>query len=405
MPYQGPLKDPFENVKLADLRKRRSEKWRVYSDDVLPAFVAEMDFALAPPISAALEEAIRIGDTGYANAGGVAEAFAIFANEWFGWSPDPRRVVIVPDVLIGVAEMLRLLTEPGDRVVINTPAYPPFWRVIREYGREVFEVPLARSAEGWDLDVAALERAFARGAKAYLLCNPHNPTGRVFTRAQLQAIADLANRYGVAVVADEIHGPLTLSGAKHTPFVTLGDHAARRAATVISPSKAFNLPGLKCAVAVAGSDDVLSRFSALPHDLHARAGNLGVIASIAAFTEGAPWLRALLEHLDRNRRLLTDLLKEDLPDVRYIPPQASYLAWLDCGALGIGPDPAAFFLERGRVALSRGLDFGAEGAGFVRLNMGTSSQLLREAVQRMRAALADASPRAETKATIPGGGS
>jgi cysteine-S-conjugate beta-lyase len=397
------MEDPFEDVRLADLRKRRSEKWRVYSEDVLPAFVAETDFDLAPPIKAALLDAIRISDTGYANAGGVAEAFAIFASEWFGWSPDPRRVVIVPDVLIGVAEMLRLLTGPGDRVVINTPAYPPFWHVIREYGLQVFEVPLSRKTEGWDLDVAALERAFARGAKAYLLCNPHNPTGRVFTRAQLQTIAELANRYGVAIVADEIHGPLTLPGAEHTPFVALGDDAARRAATVISASKAFNLPGLKCAVAVAGSEDVLSRFSALPHDLHARAGNLGVIASIAAFTEGATWLRGLLQHLDRNRRLLTELLEQDLPDIRYVPPQASYLAWLDCGALGLGPDPAAFFLEGGRVALSRGLDFGAEGSGFVRLNIGTSSFLMREAVQRMRAALAEASPRAGVKATLPGG--
>jgi cystathionine beta-lyase len=397
--------DPFDGPRLTELRRRHSEKWRVHPDDVLPAFVAEMDFDLAPPIQDALIDAIRAGDTGYANASGLAEAFAVFAKEWYGWSPDPRRVVLVPDVMIGVAETLRVLTEPGARVVINTPAYPPFWRVIREYGREIIEVPLSRGPEGWDLDFDAIEASFAAGAHAYLLCNPHNPTGRVFTRAQLQGIADLANRYGVAVVADEIHAPLTLSGATHTPFVSLGDVAAQRAVTVTSPSKAFNLPGLKCAVAVAGSDAVASRFSQLPQDLHARAGNLGVIASIAAFIEGAPWLRALLGHLDRQRRELAALLETNLPGVRYIPPQASYLAWLDCTALEAGPDPAAFFLERGRVALSRGLDFGAEGSGFARLNMGTSRELMAEAVTRMRAALTDSTPRADMKVTLSGGGS
>ena len=179
------MADSFDTVRLADLRRRRSEKWRMYPDDVLPAFVAETDFPLAEPIRDALLDAVRIGDTGYASAGGLAEAFVVFAKEWFDWSPDPRRVVLVPDVLVGVAEMLRVLTEPGDRVVINTPAYPPFWPVVREYGREIVEVPLLRGREGWDLDLGGLEEAFARGAKAYLLCNPHNPTGRVFTRQSL----------------------------------------------------------------------------------------------------------------------------------------------------------------------------------------------------------------------------
>ena len=354
---------------------------------MLPAFVAETDFALAEPIEKALMDAVRLGDTGYANATGVAESFATFARALFDWSPDPARVVVMPDVLIGVAEMIRVLTKPGDRVVINTPAYPPFWPVLREYGREIVEVPLAHGVAGWDLDVERLEAAFADGAAAYLLCNPHNPTGRVFTRAQLETVAELANRNGVAVVADEIHAPMTLPGATHTPFVALGDAAAACAVTVTSASKAFNLPGLKCAVAVAGSEAVRARFADLPADLHARAGNLGVIASIAAFTDGGPWLRALIAHLDRNRRLLADLLARQLPAVTYRMPQASYLAWLDCGALGLGDDPAVTFLERGRVALSRGLNFGAEGRGFVRLNFGTSADLMKETIARMAASL------------------
>ena len=373
---------------IAELRKRRSEKWRLYPEDVLPAFVAESDFALARPIQDALIEAVRLGDTGYAHAAGIAEAFVVFARELFGWTPDPARVVLMPDVLVGVAEMIRVLTKPGARVVINTPAYPPFWPVVREYGREIVEAPLARTAAGWEIDFARLEAAFADGAAAYLLCNPHNPTGRVFTRPDLERVAALANRYGVAVVADEIHAPLTLPGAVHTPFVALGERGAERAVTVTSPSKAFNLPGLKCAVAVAGSLAVRARFADLPEDLYARAGNFGVIASIAAFTQGGPWLRSLIAHLDRNRASLGNLLRDQLPDVRYDPPEASYLAWLDCTALGLGPDPAAVFLEHGRVALARGLNFGAEGAGFARLNIGTSETLMTEAVERMAAAVA-----------------
>ena len=382
------MTDRIRQPGLADLRRRRSEKWRVHPADVLPAFVAEMDFALAEPIERALLEAVRLGDTGYANASGLADAFVAFARDLFGWSPDPANVVIVPDVLIGVAEVIRVLTKPGDRVVINTPAYPPFWPVVREFSREIVEAPLARTADGgWDLDFERLEAAFASGAAAYLLCNPHNPTGRVFTRAQLEIVADLANRHRVVVVADEIHAPMTLPGAIHTPFVRLGEAGVECSVMVTSASKAFNLPGLKCAVAVAGSDAARQRFADLPDELHARAGNLGVIASIAAFTEGGPWLRALIAHLDRNRQLLAGLLERHLPAVGYRPPEASYLAWLDCNALGLGPDPTAVFLERGRVALSRGLDFGAEGAGFARLNIGTSADLMTEAVQRMAAAL------------------
>jgi cystathionine beta-lyase len=372
---------------LGTLRRRRSEKWRVYPKDVLPAFVAETDFELAPPIRDALMEAVRIGDTGYAHAGGLAEAFVGFERALFGWAPDPARVVLMPDVLIGVAEMIRVLTEPGESVVIDTPAYPPFWPVVREYGRQIVEVPLLHDGPGWRIDLDGLEAAFRGGAAAYLLCNPHNPTGSVHPRDDLASIAALAARYDVAVVVDEIHAPLMLPGATHTPFVSLGDASAIRAVTVTSASKAFNLPGLKCAVAIAGSDRVRERFATLPEDLAARAGIFGVIASIAAFTDGLPWLRAVVAHIDGNRRLLAELLAERVPGISYVPPEATYLAWLDCRGLGLGPDPAHVFLERGRVALTSGLAFGAQGAGYARLNMGTSPELLTDAIDRIAKAV------------------
>ena len=381
------MSNPFDRLSLERLRRRRSEKWARYPNDVLPAFVAEMDFPLAEPIREALHEAVDLGDTGYAHPNRIADAFADFARSWFDWSVDPGRVVMVPDVMVGAAEVIRLVTKPRERVVIDTPAYPPFWKTLREYEREVVEVPLLRTSAGWDLDLAQTERAFAAGARAYLFCNPHNPTGRVFPRDRLERIAALAERYDVVVVADEIHGLLTLRGAVHVPFVSLGDRAARRAVTVTSASKAWNVAGLKCALLVAGSDEMRATLASLPSGLLDRAGHFRVIAGIAAFRHGAPWLRAALEQLDRNRRLLSELLADDLPAVRYVPPQAGYLAWLDCAPLGLGPDPAAVFLERGRVAVNRGLDFGDVGAGFVRVNMGTSTEILTEVVSRMSAAV------------------
>ena len=264
---------------------------------------------------------------------------------------------------------------------------PPLFRTVREVERTVEDVPLLRRNGGWDLDLDGLERAFAGGAAAYLLCSPHNPLGKVFTAGELGAIAQLARRYGVLVVADEIHAPLTMPGAAFTPYLTISDPLDGDGVALCSASKAWNLPGLKCAIAIAGTERMRKRLVALPPELPWRAGNLGVVASIAAFEQGGPWLRALLDYLDRNRRLLSDLVARDLPGVRYVEPQASYLAWLDCAALDLGADPVGVFLERGRVALTRGRDFGPQAAAFVRVNAGTSAAILTEVVRRMRAAL------------------
>jgi cystathionine beta-lyase len=261
-----------------------------------------------------------------------------------------------------------------------TPAYPPFFDGVAEAGRRLVEVPLA----GGELDLDAIGAALAGDASALLLCNPHNPTGRVFDRATLEAVAELTDRHGALVLADEIHGPLVLPGARHVSFGALGD---RRAVVFTSASKAFNFPGLKCAVAIAGNDAVLRELDALPPEVHYRAGLFGVIASEAAFTHGDAWLDELLAALDSNRALLADLLASSLPEIGYAPPQASYLAWLDCRALGLGDDPSATFLERGRVALEPGPRFGAPGRGFARLNIGTAPELVTEAVGRMAAAL------------------
>ena len=382
---------PFDDLALDRLRQRRSAKWAAYPADVLPAWVAEMDFPIAEPIKRALRDAIDLDDCGYARPHALREAFAAFAAGRFDWTVDPARVIAVPEVMIGVGEVLRLVTTPGDQVVVNPPVYPPFFATIAEVERRVVEVPLARGAGGaggWALDLAGLERAFAAGARAFLFCNPHNPVGRVFEAGDVRAVAELAARYDVAVLADEIHAPLTLPGIAHTPFLSVSEALGVRAVVLTSASKGWNIPGLKCAVVVAGSPamhDALAPLRA-PERLE-RVGHLGVLGTVAAFTEGGAWLDALVAHLDRNRALLARLLADCLPEVGFVPPQAGYLAWLDCQALGLGDDPARAFLKRGRVALSRGLDFGSGGAGFARLNIGTSGELLREAVRRMRSSV------------------
>jgi cystathionine beta-lyase len=382
----------FEDLDLGRLRRRRSEKWRLHPPDVLPAFIAEMDYDLAEPVLAALRSAVDRSDCGYANASGLGEAFARFAAARHGWAVDPGRVHLVPDVMAGVEAILVLTTEPGDGVVINTPVYPPFFEYIANAGRRVVEVPLVRREghrEGrWELDFDGLEAAFAAGARGYLLCSPHNPTGRVFSAADLERIGSLAERYGVTVVSDEIHASLALPGARHTPFVSLGGATAEHGVTLASTSKAFNVAGLKGAVAVAGSATIQATLGRLPAACQYGAGLFGVLASEAAWTSGDDWLDALIRQLDHARAEFGRLLEERLPQAGYTPPEASYLAWVDCSALDLGPEPAEVFLRRGRVALGRGLDFGAPGDGFVRVTIGTSSALLADIVDRMAAAVA-----------------
>jgi cysteine-S-conjugate beta-lyase len=344
--------------------------------DVLPVFVAEMDVDLAPPVREALIEAVELGDLGYTEPGGLYEAFSGFAKRRLGWEPDPARMRLMPDVMAGIVECLRVLTEPGDGVVITPPVYAPFFDGIPESGRRIVEVPLAGDA----IDLEGIESAFAGGARALLLSTPHNPGGIVFDNAALTAVAELAQRFGALVLADEIHGPLALPGARFESLGALGD---MRAVVLTSASKAFNLAGLKCAVAVACSDAVARELDALPEEIGFRAGILGVVASQAAFEHGDGWLDELLAALDANRRRLGELLTEHLPDVRYQPPDAGFLAWLGCSELGLGDDPAEAFLERGRVALEPGLKYGTGGAGFARLNFGCSPALLEEAVERM----------------------
>lgn len=374
---------PFDRLTETDLRRRQSAKWRVFPPDVLPMWVAEMDYPVAAPIRRALEEALAADDLGYADPRGLGDAFATFAAGRWGWRVDPAHVTVACDVVTAIGELLEVLTQPGDAVVIDPPIYPPFAATIRRHGRKVIETPLVAGR----LDLDALARAYAAGARVHLFCSPHNPSGMVPTRAELTALAELAARHGVIVVSDEIHAPLTYPGSTHVPFPTVSPAAAENGIVLASASKAWNLAGLKSSVIVTSSERTRALVAKLPADLPYHAGHLGVLGARAAFLEGGPWLDQTIAILDRNRHLLTSLLNEHLPDVVYAPPAAGYLAWLDCRALGLGDDPAKVFLERGRVAFSPGPTFGREGHGFARLNLATTAALLEEGVLRMKRSL------------------
>jgi cystathionine beta-lyase len=374
------LNPELTELSLEQLRLRRSAKWQFYDEDVLPAWVAEMDFPLAPAVKIALAEAVELDDTGYGWPAklGLAEAFAEFARARLDWEVDPAGVGAIPDVVNGLTSVLRLISKPGDRVIINTPVYHPFFGIIEELGCELVEVPLV---EG-QLDVDGIDAEFRRGAVAIILCSPHNPLGTLPTEHQLRALAGSAAANGAWVLSDEIHWPLTLPGARHVPFLSVSEEAREHGIAFVSASKAFNLAGLTCAQTVTASERAAQVIGKLPFAA-AHAGHFGLMATVAAYRGGAPWLDDVIAVLDHNRALLADLLAAKLPEVAYTPPRAGYLAWLDLRAFDLGDDPCEALLERGRVALNPGPAFGPQGAGHARLNIGTSPSLVEEAVKRI----------------------
>jgi cystathionine beta-lyase len=371
---------------LTTLHKRRSEKWSTHPQDVLVATTAEMDFPIAAPIAAVLHEAIDRSDLGYAPPAprGLRDAFCGFAHRRLDWEVDPEQVTLVPDVMVGLVELSRLAIAGEERIAFATPAYPPFFAALREVTDRLEQIPLR---EDRTTDLEALRTSLARGVRILIVTNPHNPTGRALPRSELAAIAELCAEHDVFVLADEVHAPLVLPGSEHTPWLKVSDAARSCGAALTAASKAFNLAGLKTALVVTASQRMRDTVAQLP-DLADQVGLLGIIAAEAAFSDGDAWLDAVLAQLDRNRTLLSERLASELPGIKWEPPDASYLAWLDCRTLGLGDDPASVFLERGRIALNPGHRYGPQGTGFARLAFGTSPELIEEAVKRMRSALA-----------------
>ncbi|NYE20277.1 cystathionine beta-lyase [Microbacterium immunditiarum] len=378
---------PLQALPIDQLRERSSTKWRTYGPDVIPMFVAETDFPLAPAITQRLARAVALGDTGYTPPDpGIRDAFATFARRRFGWAVDPARVRSTVDVMMGVVEILRRVTKPGDRVIVTPPVYPPFYDCVPEADAVVERVPLRDTGDRWELDLAGIEAALADGARAVLLCNPHNPTGTAHSRESLAELAHIAAAHDAVVVSDEIHAPLTHRDATFTPFLAASDEAAQVGYAVTSASKAYNLAGLKCALMITASEETTRVVRDMPAEVEWRTGLFGALAGVAAFSqESDAWLDAELAALDANRRLLADLLAEHVPGARFRIPDAGFLAWVDLSALGWGDNPATKILREAKVALHFGPHFGDEGKGHVRVNFGCDPDLLREAVARIGA--------------------
>lgn len=377
-------------VDLTDDEARRALvlKWGTVGPDVLPAWVAEMDYALDPVVAAAVTDLVAAGGAGYPADGGsdgsVGAAYAGFAGRNLGWDLPADSSVVVGDVIGGIRLALDVWAKPGP-VIIYTPAYPPFFDIIPLTGRDRVDLPLDPDADAALMDLDELDRAFAAGARVLLLCNPHNPWGRVFTRTELEGVRDVVTAHGGQVIADEIHGPLTLPGATFTAYQSLAG-TAEHAVTVTSPSKAFNVAGLHCAHLVSTSEATLERLREVKLVQNHAFSPLGVVAAVAAYTHGDPWLASLVDRLDQQRTLLRELLDELLPKARMRPLEATFLAWVDLRSYGYD-DPAAVALDRGRVKLGPGTDFHPGLAGHARINIATSADRLTAIVTRLAGAL------------------
>lgn len=402
---------PWDEITVQQLRAAGGLKWSMFPE-AIGAFVAEADFGTDPLITAALHEAVDAAAFGYlpaATARAMAEATATWQREEYGWEVDPERIHPIADVVTGLELAMVHFSSPGAAVILPTPAYMPFLDVPVAAGRRIIQVPLraessaagGADADGADaaraqpyafdldgLDAAFRDAAAREGGALLVLCNPYNPVGRVFTRQELVAVSEVVERHGGRVFADEIHAPLVFGGHRHVPYASVSAVAAAHTVTATSASKAWNLPGLKCAQFILSNATDVASWHPIEHAATHGASTLGVIANTVAYRDGRPWLAGQLDYLDDNRRLLAELVAEHLPGARYRMPEGTYIAWLDCRALDLPGGPAAFFRRRAGVALTDGRACGAPGIGHARLVFATPRPILRAAVEAMGAALA-----------------
>lgn len=372
----------FDDITVARLREIGGMKWAGF-EGKLGAFVAEMDFGLAQPIREVLHRVVDDGISGYIAppwTQRLQEATASFVERRYGWQVAPDHILGSPDVLTGLTITMRHHIAPDARVIVPTPAYMPFMIMPEANGHELVQLPLRRTDSSWELDLEALDDVFRQG-DLLVLCNPHNPIGKVYSREELVAISEIVDKYNGRVFNDEIHAPLTLDGALHVPYPTVNEQAARHSITSMSASKAWNLAGFKCAQLILNDDD-LAGADAFSFDLHGTA-TPGLFANVAAFEAGEPWLDEVIAYLEENQRTMHELLAEELPGVRCIPNEGTYLAWLDCAELELPGKPQEFFQENAGVALTDGGMCGDVGVHSVRLNFATPRPVLVEMIQAM----------------------
>src|SRR5262245_33537997 len=380
----------FDFDRVVDRRATESNKWGKYPPDVLPLWVADMDFPSPEPVVRALRERVEHGFFGYgAEQPEFYEVITDRLQKRYGWRVSPEAILHLPGVIASFNVACRAVSSPGDRLIVQTPVYPPILRASDNCGLVRGEAELARDVEGrYAIDFDVFRWAIAERSRIFLLCNPHNPVGRVWERAELSRLAELCLARDLVIIADEIHCDLVYGGRPHVPIASLGPEVERRTITLMAPSKTFNLPGLKSSIAIIPDAALRARFVAAPLDLVRSVNVFGYTATLAAYRDGQPWLEELLRYLEGNRDFTGDYVKRHLPGVSMVRPDGTYLAWLDCRAAQIpGGDPFSFFLERAKVALNDGASFGRPGRGFARLNFGCPRSLLAEGLERMRTAL------------------
>lgn len=381
----------FHDLDPSQLAGRRSVKWTRYGDDVLAAWVADMDFPIAPPIKRALQATLDLEDVGYPGydlRDAVRSTFVERMTERFGWTPSFDHTRLITTVVQGLHVALELTTEPGAGVLVQPPVYHPFLDAIADMGRRQVDAPLVYADSKYEIDIDGFRRALTEGVRAFMLCNPHNPAGRVFTADELRAMAEaLADYDDIIVISDEIHQDLVFPGSTHEVFARIAPELADRTITLTSASKAFNLAGNRCAIAHFGSDELLDRWERKTSRLFGEVSLAGHVSTLAAWREpeSDEWFTEMLDYIDGNRQWLATAVAERLLDAVYSPPEGTYLAWVDLSSYELGDDPATALLERAQLALSTGPQFGAGGEGHVRINMATSRPILEEVVDRMAA--------------------
>jgi cystathionine beta-lyase len=386
------FKQAIDATTAATLRARGSFKWTAPGPDGFGAAVAEMDFGAAPAILDALAALSADANFGYLSpvlAGQMSAACAEFQRRRYGWTVDPALIHPVPDVIKGLELAITHFSRPGTPVILPTPAYMPFLSVPGYLGREIIQVRMCGDDGFFGFDLDAIEDAFRAGGHLLIFCNPYNPLGRVFTRDEIAKLTDVVDRHGGRVFADEIHGPLVYPGLRHVPYAATSDTAAAHTLTATSASKAWNLPGLKCAQVILSSEADRQRWEEMGFFASHGASNPGVVANTAAYRHGEAWLAEALAYLDESRHLLASLLRRHLPQVRYRPPDGTYLAWLDCTAMDLPGSPGTLVTDRARVTVVDGPAFGDGGPGSFRLNFATPQPILTEMVERMAAALSE----------------
>lgn len=357
--------------------------------DVLPMWVADMDFQVPPAVMDAVRECCDRGIYGYTfRSEEGKEAFCDWVGSRYAWRVEKAWLSSSPGVVTALAIAVRALTEPGDKVLIMTPVYPPFFDVVRGNGRTLVQVPLLREDGRYVMDLGHVEEAFRDGVKMLILCNSHNPVGRVWTREELARLGELCCRYGVTIVSDEIHADLALPGYCHTPMAAVSEEIAARTLTAMAPSKTFNIAGLMNSVVVASNPELLERYNRELVALHLDSGNIfGHVALKAAYRHGGEWLDAMLRYVNGNVDFALDYFRRELPEVQVCRPEGSFLLWLDFNALGLSHEECGErLLRRGKIALNDGLTFGEEGRGFRRMNVGCPRSVLEEGLRRIKRA-------------------